>query len=101
MAVGLITDPNEANKILIEGKADLIALGRAFLHNPRYSSFSFIQNNMNVLYLFLPLSFFSLFSYRFSLFRLLSLFSLFAFTLFFSFSPSFLGFNCLLIITLF
>jgi len=38
MAVGLITEPTAANEILVEGKADLIALGRAFLHNPRWTT---------------------------------------------------------------
>ena len=36
MTVGMITDPRQAETILAEGKADLIALGRAFLRNPRW-----------------------------------------------------------------
>ena len=35
-AVGMITTPFEAEKILQEDKADLIALGRSFLYNPRW-----------------------------------------------------------------
>jgi 2,4-dienoyl-CoA reductase-like NADH-dependent reductase (Old Yellow Enzyme family) len=36
-AVGLIDDPFVAEDILAEGKADLIALGRAFLADPRWA----------------------------------------------------------------
>jgi 2,4-dienoyl-CoA reductase-like NADH-dependent reductase (Old Yellow Enzyme family) len=36
MAVGLITQPEEAESLLKEGKADLVALGRAMLYNPRW-----------------------------------------------------------------
>ncbi|MFY8043602.1 MAG: NADH:flavin oxidoreductase/NADH oxidase [Rhodoferax sp.] len=36
-AVGLITDANEAEAILQAGDADLIALARAFLYNPRWA----------------------------------------------------------------
>jgi len=36
MAVGMITDPKQAEAILAAGQADLIALGRAFLRNPRW-----------------------------------------------------------------
>src|SRR5258706_10082645 len=36
MTVGMITDPRQAEAILTEGKADLVALGRAFLRNPRW-----------------------------------------------------------------
>lgn len=35
-AVGMITTPFEAENILQEGKADLIALARPFLYNPRW-----------------------------------------------------------------
>ncbi len=35
-AVGMIADPAHAEKILAEGKADLIAMARAFLDNPRW-----------------------------------------------------------------
>ena len=34
--VGLITDPEQANAIVAEGKADIVALGRAFLADPRW-----------------------------------------------------------------
>jgi 2,4-dienoyl-CoA reductase-like NADH-dependent reductase (Old Yellow Enzyme family) len=36
MAVGLITDPHQAEAILVQGDADLIALARAFLYKPRW-----------------------------------------------------------------
>ena len=36
MAVGLITEPEQAETVLTEGKADLVALGRAMLYNPRW-----------------------------------------------------------------
>lgn len=35
-AVGLIIDPKQAEQILQEGRADMIALGRAFLDDPRW-----------------------------------------------------------------
>ncbi|HMN46815.1 MAG TPA: NADH:flavin oxidoreductase/NADH oxidase [Povalibacter sp.] len=35
-AVGLITDPHQAERILAEGRADMIALARAFLDDPRW-----------------------------------------------------------------
>ncbi len=35
-AVGLITDPRHAEEILATGQADIIALARAFLDNPRW-----------------------------------------------------------------
>lgn len=37
MAVGLITDPNQAEAILVSGQADLIAFARAFLYKPRWA----------------------------------------------------------------
>lgn len=36
IAVGLITDPHQANDILARGDADLVAMARAFLYNPRW-----------------------------------------------------------------
>jgi len=36
MAVGLITDAHQAEAILQNGDADLIALARAFLYQPRW-----------------------------------------------------------------
>jgi len=36
MTVGLITDPHQAEAILQQGDADLIALARAFLYKPRW-----------------------------------------------------------------
>jgi 2,4-dienoyl-CoA reductase-like NADH-dependent reductase (Old Yellow Enzyme family) len=35
-AVGLITDPMQAETILSEGKADLIVIGRELLRNPYF-----------------------------------------------------------------
>lgn len=37
MAVGLITDPHQAEAILERGDADLVALARAFLYKPRWA----------------------------------------------------------------
>jgi 2,4-dienoyl-CoA reductase-like NADH-dependent reductase (Old Yellow Enzyme family) len=37
MAVGLIVQPEQAEKILAEGKADLIALAREMLYNPNWA----------------------------------------------------------------
>ncbi len=37
VAVGLITDPVQAEAIVSEGKADLVALARGFLRNPRWT----------------------------------------------------------------
>ena len=36
MAVGLITDPQQAEKIVASGQADMVALARAMLYNPRW-----------------------------------------------------------------
>lgn len=36
MAVGLIVHPDQAQEIIESGKADLIAIGREFLHNPNW-----------------------------------------------------------------
>jgi NADPH2 dehydrogenase len=36
-AVGLITDPHQAEQILRSGQADLVALARAFLDDPRWA----------------------------------------------------------------
>ncbi|MFK7853618.1 MAG: NADH:flavin oxidoreductase/NADH oxidase [Granulosicoccus sp.] len=36
MAVGLITDPLHAEEIVAQGDADVVALARAFLYNPRW-----------------------------------------------------------------
>jgi len=37
MAVGLITEPVQAESVLTEGDADLVALGRAFLFDPHWA----------------------------------------------------------------
>ena len=36
IAVGLITDPQQANDIVARGDADLVALARAFMYKPRW-----------------------------------------------------------------
>ena len=36
MAVGLITDPQQAETIIASGQADMVALARALLYNPRW-----------------------------------------------------------------
>ena len=36
MAVGLITDPKQAEEIIASGKADMIALARGMLYDPRW-----------------------------------------------------------------
>jgi 2,4-dienoyl-CoA reductase-like NADH-dependent reductase (Old Yellow Enzyme family) len=36
IAVGLITDPQQAEEIVASGKADLVAIGRAVLNNPHW-----------------------------------------------------------------
>ncbi|MBU0726608.1 MAG: NADH:flavin oxidoreductase/NADH oxidase [Alphaproteobacteria bacterium] len=37
MAVGMITDPHQAEEIIESGKADMVALARSFLYNPRWA----------------------------------------------------------------
>ena len=37
VAIGLITDPMQAERILAEGKADMVALARGFLWDPRWA----------------------------------------------------------------
>jgi 2,4-dienoyl-CoA reductase-like NADH-dependent reductase (Old Yellow Enzyme family) len=37
VAVGLITEPQQANDVIARGDADLVALARAFLWNPRWT----------------------------------------------------------------
>ncbi len=36
-AVGLITEPEEAEKLIVQGHADMVALARAFLDNPHWA----------------------------------------------------------------
>jgi NADPH2 dehydrogenase len=36
IAVGLVTEPQQANAIVAGGEADLVAMARAFLWNPRW-----------------------------------------------------------------
>lgn len=37
MSVGLITDPKQAEEIIASGKADMVALARGFIRNPRWT----------------------------------------------------------------
>jgi len=37
MAVGLITEPEQAEVIVAEGQADMVALARAFLDDPHWA----------------------------------------------------------------
>ena len=37
MAVGLITDPHQAESIIRSGQADMVALARAMLYNPHWT----------------------------------------------------------------
>jgi 2,4-dienoyl-CoA reductase-like NADH-dependent reductase (Old Yellow Enzyme family) len=37
MAVGMITEPRQANAIVAEGRADLVALARGMMFNPRWA----------------------------------------------------------------
>jgi 2,4-dienoyl-CoA reductase-like NADH-dependent reductase (Old Yellow Enzyme family) len=37
IAIGLITEPRHAEKIVAEGKADMVALARGFLWEPRWA----------------------------------------------------------------
>ncbi len=36
IAVGLITDPHQAEEIVASGKSDMVALARGMLYNPRW-----------------------------------------------------------------
>ena len=36
IAVGLITEPQQANAVIEQGEADLVALARSFLYKPRW-----------------------------------------------------------------
>jgi NADPH2 dehydrogenase len=37
MTVGLITDPHQAQAIVQQGQADMVAIGRAALYDPRWA----------------------------------------------------------------
>ena len=43
MAVGLITDAHQANQVIEEGAADLVALGRALLDDPNFAYHAALQ----------------------------------------------------------
>lgn len=49
-AVGLISDPHQAEKILVDGKADFIALARAMLFNPRWGCHAAVALGTEVRY---------------------------------------------------
>lgn len=50
MAVGLITEPAHAEEILEKGQADLIALGRGMLYNPRWPWVAAVELGGKVFY---------------------------------------------------
>lgn len=50
MAVGLITEAEQAEEILASGKADLIALGRGMLFNPRWPWAAAVETGGKVFY---------------------------------------------------
>jgi len=50
MAVGLITEPAQAEEILASGKADLVALARGMLFNPRWPWLAATELGGNVFY---------------------------------------------------
>lgn len=50
MAVGLITEPRQAAEILESGKADLVALARGMLFNPRWPWHGAVELGENVFY---------------------------------------------------
>ena len=37
IAIGMITEPRQAEAILAEGRADMVALARGFLYDPRWA----------------------------------------------------------------
>ena len=50
MAVGLITEPRQAEQIIASGQADLVALGRGMLFNPRWPWHAAIELGESVYY---------------------------------------------------
>jgi 2,4-dienoyl-CoA reductase-like NADH-dependent reductase (Old Yellow Enzyme family) len=50
MAVGLITEPSQAEEILASGKADLVALARGMLFNPRWPWLAAVELGGQVFY---------------------------------------------------
>jgi 2,4-dienoyl-CoA reductase-like NADH-dependent reductase (Old Yellow Enzyme family) len=48
MAVGLITEPEQANDIVAQGKADMVSLARGMLYNPRWPWHAAAQLGHNV-----------------------------------------------------
>jgi 2,4-dienoyl-CoA reductase-like NADH-dependent reductase (Old Yellow Enzyme family) len=50
MAVGLITEPEQAEAIIAEGKADMIAIARAFLDDPHWAWHAAYRLNATVDY---------------------------------------------------
>ena len=45
MAVGLITEPQQADDIVRQGRADLVAIGRGMLYNPRWPWHAAVELN--------------------------------------------------------
>ena len=54
MAVGQITDPNQAETILRREKADLIAVGREMLFNPNWALHTALAMDVDPDYAFWP-----------------------------------------------
>jgi 2,4-dienoyl-CoA reductase-like NADH-dependent reductase (Old Yellow Enzyme family) len=43
IAVGLITKPHQADDIIVQGKADMVSLGRGMLYDPRWPWHAAVQ----------------------------------------------------------
>ena len=50
IAVGLITDPHQAESIVVDGDADMVALARAMLFNPRWGKHAAVTLGVRVDY---------------------------------------------------
>ena len=50
MAVGLITEPRQAEEIIASGQADMVALGRGMLFNPRWPWHAAMELGEHVFY---------------------------------------------------
>jgi len=50
MAVGMILHPKQAESIVAEGRADMVAIGRAFLDNPRWGVHAAAELGVDIAY---------------------------------------------------
>lgn len=50
MAVGMILHPKQAEDIVAEGRADMVAIGRAFLDNPRWGIHAAAELGVDITY---------------------------------------------------